>query len=223
MTRSRLVFGLLFIGVGVLLFADRAGAVEVWSVVATWWPTVVILSGVAQMVARPRNVFGGAVLAAVGVVLLLWRLDVIDGVALVWPVLLVGLGLWLLLSRSPRPVAGVGELVDVTAILSDRSGAGPVGSFAGGSVTTVLGDVRLDLTRSTLDASGATLHVTTILGDLKLDVPAGWDISVTGPELLGDVTLRRAVEPPDGAPVLRLRVLTLFGDVTVRSDHLASS
>ncbi len=221
MTRSRFVFGLLFIVLGVLLLAGRAGAIDVWSTVATWWPSVVVLSGVAQVVTRPRNVFGGVVLGAVGVVLQLWLLDVVASVALVWPVLLVGLGLWMLLGRAPRPVAGAGEIVDVTAILSDQSTTGPAGAFAGGSVTTILGDVTLDLTRSTLEEAGATLHVTTILGDLTLDVPEGWDVTVTGPELLGDVTLRRPVDPPEGAPVLRLRVLTVFGDVTVRSDVAA--
>jgi hypothetical protein len=216
MTRSRLVFGLVLIALGVLLLLDQAGRLTTWEVLAEWWPMIVVACGVAQLVTRPRNVLSGVVLCLLGGVLLLWTLGVITSVAVVWPILLIAAGLWLLSGRL-RPTGGssAGEL-EVYALVDDRRELVAEGPFTGGSATALLGDVELDLGRTTLDADGATLDVITVFGDIELTVPAAWQVTASGPELFGDVALRGASTPPPGAPVLRLRVFTVFGDVEVR-------
>lgn len=217
MTRSQLVFGLLFIAVGILLLADQAGRATAWAVIAAWWPTVVIASGVAQLTTRPRNTVGGLLLLLIGGALLAWTLGGLGTIRLVWPVLLIGLGLWLLAGRTTRHGDDVDGRIELTAIVDDRTVALPAGRFAGGSLATVFGDLALDLLAATLDDDGATLQTTTLFGDLRLDIPDGWQLRVSGPELFGDVTSDRVTEPPADGPVLRLRVLTVFGDVAVRS------
>jgi hypothetical protein len=217
MTRSRLVFGLVLIALGVLLLLDQAQRLSAWEVVADWWPTIVIACGVAQLVTRPRNTLSGVVLSVLGGVLLLWSLGVIASVAVVWPVLLIAAGLWLLAGRLGRAGGRRAGALEVHAIVDDREEAAAPGPFPGGSVTALLGDVELDLSRATLDADGATLDVITVFGDVELTIPAAWEVTATGPELFGDVVLRRASSPPTDAPVLRLRVFTVFGDVEVRN------
>jgi hypothetical protein len=61
-------------------------------------------------------------------------------------------------------------------------------------------------------------RVTTALGDLDLDVPDGWRVTVSGPELFGDVNVRAAHDPPADAPVLQLRVVTVFGDIDIEES-----
>lgn len=217
MTRSQLVVGIALIVLGALLLADQVGDVDAWGLVLSWWPLLFVASGVAQVVTRPRNVVGGTVMVAIGGVLLLWTVGPVTSLALLWPALLIGLGLWLLLGR-----AGVGRRagdpgLDVSAIFGDRQVTVPPGAFAGGSLTTIVGDLAVDLRAATL-AGPTTLQVTTILGDIDLEVPPTWRVVASGPELLGDVVVRPEVgraTQPDGD--LRLRVLTLFGDVTVRA------
>lgn len=217
MTRSQLVFGLLFVVLGTLLLADQAGLLTAWAIVADWWPTVVIAAGLAQLVTRPRNAVGGFILCLLGGALLLWTLGFVETIALVWPVLLIGLGLWLLAGRTGRSSEHLEGRLDLSAVFDDRTATVAAGPFDGGAVTAVFGDVKLDLRRATLDEQGATLHVTSIFGDITLDIPDGWQVSASGPELLGDVRLDRAGVPPPDAPVLRLRVLTVFGDIVARS------
>ncbi len=214
MTRSQLVFGLAFILIGVLLLLDRAGLASTWVVVARWWPVVVVLAGLAQLVTRPRNTVGGGLLLLIGGGLLLWTLGVVDSIAVIWPLLLIGLGLWLLAGRRRRGQI-VGTPLDVSAVFDDRSFTLDRGPFNGGSVTTVFGDLELDLRPGSLEPGGATLEVTTIVGDVELRVPPGWRVSASGPELLGDVTVTGVSDDAD-APTLRLRVLTLLGDVDVK-------
>jgi hypothetical protein len=222
MTRSQLVVGVALIVLGGLLFADRAGAVDAWTLVLRWWPLLFVASGLAQFLTRPRNVVGGIVMVAVGGVLLLWTVGPVTSLALLWPALLIGLGLWLLLGRVGTGRASGGPTLDVSAAFGDRQVTVPAGPFHGGSATSLVGDLTVDLRAATLDGA-TTLQVTTILGDIELDVPPSWRVEASGPELLGDVTLRPEVgrtEHPDG--ILRLRVLTLFGDVTVRASAGAS-
>jgi hypothetical protein len=95
--------------------------------------STVIGAGVVQMTVRPRSVGGGAVVLGVGVVLQLWRLEVIDDLSLLWPVLLLTLGGWLLLGHRSRPrrarccsarlgeeVGGSEEDLDIVTVFSDR-------------------------------------------------------------------------------------------------------
>ena len=192
MTRSRLVFGLVLIALGVLLLVDQAGRLTAWEVVADWWPTIVITCGVAQLVTRPRNTLSGVVLCLLGGVLLLWTLGVVASVAVVWPVLLIAAGLWLLSGRIGRAGNRRADELEVTAIVDDRRELAAEGPFTGGSVTALLGDVELDLGRTTLDAAGATLEVITVFGDVALTIPAAWQVTASGPELFGDVVLRHA-------------------------------
>lgn len=220
MTRSQLVFGVLMIGVGVALLADQAGAVDAWALFEVGWPTILILAGAAQVVTRPRNLLGGAILTGLGIAVFAWTLGYVSSLAVLWPLLLIALGIWLMAARWPTVyrVEGLdgleGSDTDIVAVFDDRvvQRSGP---FDGGSVTAVFGDVRLDLRHTTLDLAGARLQVTTIFGDLDLEVPEDWRVTVSGPELLGDVNLRAVHDPPVDAPVLQLRVTTIFGDIDI--------
>lgn len=217
MTRSQLVSGVLLVTVGVLLLLDRAREVDAWSLVATGWPAILLVAGVAQVITRPRNVLGGVLLAGLALVLFGWTAGYVTRLAVLWPLLLIALGSWLIAGRWPVIGRMEGLEVndtDLVAVFEDRQVA-RAGPFVGGSVTAILGDVHLDLREASLDPAGATVQVTTVFGDIDLDVPDGWRIRVSGPELLGDVRLRTVHEPPPDAPVLQLRVVTIFGDVDV--------
>ena len=228
MTRSQLVVGVLLITVGVLLLFDRAGTVDAWALFEVGWPAIVILAGAAQVATRPRNLLGGVILTGLGVALFAWTLGYVTSLAVLWPLLLIALGVWMMAARRPSTfhIEGLAGLedsdTDIVAVFDDRvvQRSGP---YAGGSITAVFGDVRLDLRDASLDPAGATVQVTTIFGDLDLEVPEGWRVTVTGPELLGDVNLRAAHDPPDDAPVLQLRVVTIFGDIDIHPVPVARS
>jgi hypothetical protein len=215
MNRSSLFFGLVLIAVGTLFLLDQFDMVDAWPLVADWWPTVVILAGLTQAVTRPRNPVGGAVVATVGFVLLLWTLGVTEGIALLWPVLIIGLGLWLLFGRGWSR-SHWDDAVEVVALFDDRRAA-PTGSFSGGEIVTVFGDAAMDLRDVTPDSPEPTLLVTTVFGDVTLTIPGSWDVRVSGPEIFGDVSLEGPIARENPSAVLRLRVVTIFGDVRVRT------
>ena len=213
--RTRFFHAGLFIAVGTLLLLGQVGLVDVSAVVMTWWPTVVILAGVGQIVTRPHNLAGGAIVGAIGIALLLWTLGIVGSVAVVWPVLLIGIGAWLILGRVSVTAPTTDDGEEIVTIFDDRHVVVPDGPLGARVVTTIFGDLDLDLRRATL-GENATLQVVTIFGDAELQVPPGWDITVSGPEIFGDVSAPpHPTTPSTGA--LRLQVVTIFGDIRVRA------
>jgi predicted membrane protein len=222
MTRSSFTFGTIFIVLGVLLLLDRGGALDAWQVIGRWWPLAVVVAGAAQALTRPRNLVGGAILATIGGVLLLWTLGLANVMSVLWPVLLIGLGLWLVTRRSTGVWHGpdVSHVVasddEIVLVFSDRNMRVDARPYGGQAVTTVFGDLDLDLRDVTIEGR-VRMPVTTIFGDVDLVVPSGWRITVSGPELFGDVTWRTPVDHPPDAPELHLQVVCIFGDISIRS------
>lgn len=228
MSRSSLTFGTLFLTLGVVLLLDRASLVDAGEVLSTWWPSIVVLAGLTQVLTRPRNLVGGATLGLIGGVLLLWTHGLTNLVGLLWPILLIGLGLWLL-TRQARPssdgaratrVIAPGD--EVVVVFSDRDIRAPAAPFGGQAVTTVFGDLDLDLLDAQIEGR-VTMPVTAVFGDVDLVVPAEWRVTVSGPELLGDVSVSRRDEPAPDAPELHIKVVCIFGDLKVRARERATS
>jgi hypothetical protein len=236
MNRRPVLAGVVLVTLGVVLLLDELGTFVAADLLATWWPLVIVGAGVVQMTVRPRSVGGGAVVIGVGVVLQLWRLDVVDDLSLLWPVLLLTLGGWLLLGHRARHAeaellgtsgevaGGSGEELDVVTVFSDRRVRLAPGPFRGGSVVTVFGDVDLDLAAAE-PTSRAKLDGVTIFGDVDLIVPSSWEVTSAGMTILGDVRIdeRLPVAGAEQVPTLQLDLVTIFGDVRVRRVPVAAT
>lgn len=84
---------------------------------------------------------------------------------------------------------------------------------------TMFSDVHLDLRDAVVSGNEADITVFHMFGDVNLVVPEGIEVELTGFAIFGDRELSRAPGPRlQGAPVLHIRVIGLFGDVTVRSQ-----
>ncbi len=222
MTRSRLFFGVVFIALGALLLAGQAGGVTVSTVIADWWPTVVIFAGLARVVAPPRTTMTGVFFMIVGGVLLMWTHGVIESLSLLWPVLIIALGGVLLVRKPGRPRAELVADGEITVVLSDRNARAAPGPLKTATVTTVLGDVDLDLRDVVIDGEAA-MRVVCVLGDVDLMVPEHWRVVVSGPEILASVTTEPPAASAIDGPQLSLDVVAVLGDVAVRRVALTDS
>lgn len=231
MNRRPVLAGVVLVTLGAILLLDELGSLDAGPLLSTWWPLVVIAAGAVQLTVRPRSTVGGALLVGIGGVLLLWRLEVVDDLSLLWPALLLTLGGWLLLGHGRRRHAvrvGGGEFgdeVDVVTVFNDRRVTLAPGPFVGGSIVTVFGDVDLDLTAGA-PAPTARVDGVTVFGDVDLLVPDDWRVTMTGPTLFGDVRIddrQGGAAPGEGAPELRLDLVTVFGDVKVRRTPVGAA
>jgi Domain of unknown function (DUF1707)/Cell wall-active antibiotics response 4TMS YvqF len=126
-------------------------------------------------------------------------------------------------SGSPAAAAvkpGPGGTSTLVAIMSgnDRSGRWRVAERL--NVINVMGGSDLDLTQAEFAAPVTEITVFSLMGGSDIRVPDGVEVHITKFALMGghDVKLSDQVPPP-GAPVIRLRMLSIMGGGEVRQGR----
>lgn len=96
--------GILLILFGAVFLADQLGAVSFGHVFRTWWPMLLVISGLLQVVEHGGASFGGVVLLTLGVVFQLGKLGYmeVDKLFKLWPLLLIALGVQILMDRRGK-------------------------------------------------------------------------------------------------------------------------
>src|SRR5947208_826645 len=98
MNPGRLLVGVVLIALGVLYLLDRLGVAQAGSLIASFWPLVIIFAGVLQMAVTRRANIGAAIVVLVGLILLAATLNVLPPIAwsLFWPLVLIAIGVLVL-------------------------------------------------------------------------------------------------------------------------------
>ena len=221
MNAGRVFVGSVLVGVGVVFVLDANEVLGAGETIRSWWPLTVIGLGAFHALDRGRVTVGSTVLVAAGGLLLATTTDVLgDGAwEMVWPIALIGSGVWLVLGWGRRSTRRIPDLdtVDGLAVLSGVRVASRSDHFRHASLTAVLGGVTLDLSEATPAATGAVVDATAILGGVAILVPRGWSVELRGIPLLGgwDDTTDRSSIGPD-APRLEVRALVALGGLEVK-------
>jgi predicted membrane protein len=217
---GRLITGLGLIVLGVVFLLGSLDVIDQpGAVVASWWPLVFVALGGGLAIEQRRIGAGPLLLAGVGGVLLAVTTDVVALQArVVWPVVVIAVGAWLILQPALRRTRGEGSDAvrpALTAVFGDRKLRSQARGFEAATITTLFGDVDLDL-RDVESAAEMTVDITAIFGDIDVLAPAGWRVEVTTGGVFSDIEHRPPRQaPPTDAPHLRVRGFSLFGDVTV--------
>lgn len=82
----------------------------------------------------------------------------------------------------------------------------------------LFGDAKLDLRDAVITEREVTVNAYSVFGDLVVTVPEGVRVEVTGFTPIGDKKIDLAAVPTvAGGPLIKVRAVTVFGDVRVRS------
>lgn len=220
MSTTRLVFGLALVLVGVMFLLSLADVVSAGEMISAGWPVVLIGFGVVHYL-NSRQVVGSAVVIGLGAVLLLFSLDVLPGsaTAMVGPLLLILVGVWILLGRGRISGASAGDTVSSFSMFGEANLTRHSQAFAGGQLVEIFGDTNLDLRPATIAPEGAHIDILALFADVKIIVPAGWRIELTGIPVFGEYSDRtnegRAL--PSDAPTLTVNTLAVFAEVKVEN------
>lgn len=219
MNTGRALLGTAFVSLGAVFLLDQAGVVDSGELIASWWPAILLVAAVLDLLARPARVISAGVFGALGIVLLGITTGVFDASvwSLVWPSAVILLGVWLIFRRGPA--AGTrtqGESFDAVAVFSGRQITSTGRPFRSGSATAIFGGVEVDLTGAQLEPD-AVLDAVALFGGVEVHVPAGWRILMDGPAIFGGN--ENKVPPPTDpdAPTLRVRATAIFGGVEVNA------
>lgn len=191
-TFSHLLKGFVVLGAGVLLLSFNMGWLPLqYKSVVFSWPSAITLVGLILFVQRAR--FLGAIIAAIGVYLLLHRVGIpVNAVKqIVLPSLLILLGVAMLLRNRNHALPLPNTRKQRNGFIEEHNVFG--GSrqqfrdevFRGGSIYCLFGGSELDLTRTSLPEGTSILDVRCIFGGITLTVPTSWNIQLQTQSLFG--------------------------------------
>ncbi len=214
----QVLLGLGILVIGVVALLDQLGVVDfsLGDLFSIWWPTIVVLVGVAALATVPRAWFVPVLIIAVGVFFQLSRLDVIavDVWNILWPVAIIMFGI-ALLSRMGTSGTDDDEVL-ASAFWWGAQRRTTSQQFKGGRLTAVMGGIEVDLRQAGI-VDRAELSVFTFWGGVTLKVPPTWRVRTGGLPLLGGWDDK--TEPPTdpNAPELFLRMTTIMSGVEIKN------
>ena len=167
---------------------------------------------------------GSLIVLLVGLVLLARTLDLLPGsvLGLVWPVVLLGIGLAVLFHRADRAeshaVTSDENHVDLSATFSGITHVSHAPRFEHAQLHALFGGIVLDLRQATLDPAGATIDTSATFGGAEIRVPLGWRVEMSGAPVFGgyDSHALEGEALPADAPRLRVNVTAVCGGVSVK-------
>ena len=200
--RSRVIFGIFIIAVGVFALLDNLHLFDS-RLVQPFWPLVFVALGALKLWrrGRPRNWLFGAGLVVIGTGMTLQNLGVIHfQVRDLWPLALIWLGLSVItrgiVFRAGGEVGHApghrvelfehGARIDASATMSGIVLRNDSQEFGGGEINAVMGAVEVDLRQAAI-TSEAVLHLSVIMGGVEIRVPREWSVVVNGAPLLGGI------------------------------------
>jgi predicted membrane protein len=227
---GRVVFGLFVVAFGVLALLQNLGDLDP-DLLRTWWPLVFVVLGAVRLVQRPgasAAVFSIG-LVALGGAMIANNLGVLRFHARDWwPMLVIFVG-GAIVARAFQPGGDEhwrhrrghrhderlehGSRIDASAVMSGLVLKNDSQDFQGGSISTVMGAVEIDLRQAAI-ASQASLHLSIIMGGVEIKVPRTWSISVVGTPTLGGIE-DRTVPPALPGPRLVVDGSVVMGGVEI--------
>ncbi len=221
---GRIFWGIIIMAVGVLLLLQQMDKLDFGDVISRYWPLILILVGIWQLIANGfRNTGGPLLLIALGVVFQLWKLDILGRKtwSYVWPLLIIFAGLWTLLGalrhRSPAATVIKEGDIDAFALFAGLERRVDSPAFRGGKATAIMGGVDLDLRGAGLAEGSAAIDLSVIMGGITLRVPRGWRVEMDARPLLGGIEDKHTYEPAtQGGGTLRVKATAILGGIEIK-------
>lgn len=94
--------GLLLIAIGLGFFLHQANVWDFFDILSSWWPLIIIIIGVIQLMNRSISSVSGLLFITVGSLLLINQWVHIDLTAYLWSIILILIGFTFLFSHRNR-------------------------------------------------------------------------------------------------------------------------
>ena len=214
--------------VGVVLLLDHMGVI---SAAGLWrfWPMILVLAGIVNLLDECKRIWGVCLLIA-GVLLQLGQFGIVHVTwALLWPILIIGVGLSLMWGsiRARKSINERGDVVTGPGTLNELAIFSGVEkrimgkNFRGGRLVAIFGGIEIDMWQAEMEGDTAILHVDAIFGGVELRVPDTWLVSSEGQGVFGGYSDSTHLRPPTDSNETRktlvVRGMAMFGGVEIRN------
>lgn len=220
---KKIVIGAVILAAGVLFALNALNVTDIDIFFPGWWTLFIIIpSGIGLITDKDKT--GSAIGLAVGVVLLLWQLDVVN-LSLVWELIvvaiLVAVGIKLIVGGTKKSNSGDGATVNIS--VDAPSGCAIFGGkemnfdgqvFEGTELTAVFGGVDCDLSGAIIKKD-CKIKATAIFGGVDIILPKGVNLSVSSTSIFGGTDDAYVREPASEVTVY-IETVSVFGGVDIK-------
>ncbi len=234
---SRIWLGVFLIVIGIGFLLEQLSGWPFSDFFHVWWPAILVVAGVAQIVNRPNKLMGGLFMIGLGGLLIANHLTGTDfwSTALPLGLILFGIGFLLrdrdgglnvqvkrtfVIGQNSREGTDIDdEVINVSAVFSSTNHRVQTNKFRGGKVSSLFGGVELDLRMAQMASTEASLDIDCTFGGVEIKVPQSWQVVVIGSPIFGGVendtlVTGQHVESPH---VLTCRVSVAFGGLEIKN------
>ena len=221
--KGNLIWGILLIIVGVIIGLNSLGIADIDLFFDGWWTLFIIVPNVIDIIKRPSKV-DNYIWVAVGIILLLCAQEILSFKVigkLIFPVILVGIGLSILLkdrigAKVKEKIKELNEdnLEEYYAIFSAQEIYPKGDEFKGASLNSIFGGIDLNLKEVQIQKD-TLINVTTVFGGTDIIVPSNVNIKVQSTSIFGGVDneMKRYTE---NLPTIYVKAFCLFGGADIK-------
>lgn len=216
---SRFLIGAAILAVGAALLLDALNIVDTSSILADWWPLLIILGGITILVDDVRNYLWALLVVAIGAITQLRLLGYsdINPWQVFWPLVLIVIGVSIIFKRPAiLKRESSTDSDDIVAILGGSDQANSSDDFTSSQVTAILGGAKIDLRKATIKKS-ATVQVFALMGGIELVVPRGVIVKNKTSAILGGIENKTDQDVTKNAPVLTIVGDVIMGGVEIKN------
>jgi predicted membrane protein len=164
------LFGAILLILGILLLLRTTGIYDTEQLLK-YIPFLFILLGLyALLKSGFSNISGPIILITIFGVLQLLILDIItwETISSWWPVLIIIIGIGILANRTQTRLISRNdtEKVDLFSFFSDDKRSANSGNFRGGDITSIFGELRLDLRNSKVEEKPARINAISMFAEV---------------------------------------------------------
>lgn len=223
---GRVFAGFMIILIGVIFLFGSLDKLDVGYVFSHYWPMLLVFVGIWQLFAAGgRTPETGIILIVTGTLFMLsyWGILGVNTWKVLWPAVIIGAGLWILLKPRifQRNPSGPGINEDDLGLFTMFSGLNrriESQEFRGGRASVIFGGVDLDFTGAQLAGGEATVELTAIFGGMDVRVPRSWKVEVNGNAILGGVEDKHRSEiEEENPPKLYIRATAILGGIDIKN------
>lgn len=193
------------------------------------WEIVFVLVGIFILLTK-RAIIPGLIFIGVGLFLILPDIPSFHFIQIwmLWPILLIAIGMSLLLQNRSRYEDGRprnkdesrDDYVDEVSIFSGGEKIITSQNFKGGKITTIFGGSEINLLNANLAKGPVYIDIAALFGGTTLIVPENWNVKTDLVTIFGGFADKRNVnsETQDGEEsVLYIKGVVIFGGGELKS------
>lgn len=234
--KDRSIMGIILILLGVGFLLDQFNVISFGSIISIYWPVILIVLGLAGILDRRSSKTGSAILLIFGLLFQARNLNFINISVFrtFWPVVLILVGFKIIFGKDKvfvhheysssenSSVAGSfngnineDDYINESALMSGINTSIGSQDFKGGSVSSTMGEVKLDLRDAKLHNNEASLNISVVMGEVRVYVPSNWKITYSGKPIMGEFNNKTKYIEELDAPVLNINFSVFMGSITV--------